>query len=267
MTISIPPAEITRRVLGIDAAWTPHNPSGIALAVETAQGWRLAGVWPGYDDFTTGQRGGSAAKLNHSVLRLTGATPDLVTVDMPLSRHPIRGRREADRAVSRAYGGRGAATHSPTALRPGPFADQLRAGFAAEGFDLRTHANPAGRLAEVYPHPALIEFMGEARRLPYKISRINLYWPDATPSERRRKLIEQWWRILAMLDRRLPGTSTALPPPLPDAPRAALKSFEDQLDAVICSVVGIGILAGRANAFGDADATIWIPKSRDDDAR
>ena len=31
----------TRAVLGIDAAWTVSQPSGVALAVETEGGWRL----------------------------------------------------------------------------------------------------------------------------------------------------------------------------------------------------------------------------------
>ena len=34
-----------RSVLGIDAAWTERHASGVALAVEDANGWRLKGAW------------------------------------------------------------------------------------------------------------------------------------------------------------------------------------------------------------------------------
>ena len=39
-----------RCVVGIDAAWTVTEPSGVALAVDD-NGWRLAAVAPSYDDF------------------------------------------------------------------------------------------------------------------------------------------------------------------------------------------------------------------------
>lgn len=263
MTISMPADEIVRCVLGIDAAWTPHNPSGVALAVETARGWRLASVWPDYSGFLGAcpPAGDLPRQLILRVCEMTGLRPALIAVDMPMSRLPIIARRAADTAVSRAYGGRGAATHSPSAVRPGAVADRLRAGFAAEGAALRTLAEPDGALAEVYPHPALIELMGSARRLPYKIARIRRYWPDLTPAHRRDRLINEWCSILGVLDLHLPGCSLVLTPPPPMAPVAVLKSFEDQLDAIICSVVAIEILAGRAVAFGDGNSAIWIPAS------
>jgi len=43
---------ITKRaVLGVDAAWTASQPSGVALAVETEEGWRLAAVEASYGHF------------------------------------------------------------------------------------------------------------------------------------------------------------------------------------------------------------------------
>ena len=38
-------------VLGIDAAWTAHHPSGIALVRHTAEGWRCELLAPSYDAF------------------------------------------------------------------------------------------------------------------------------------------------------------------------------------------------------------------------
>ena len=39
--------------LGIDAAWTVHQPSGIALVQNTATGWSCLGVAPSYEAFIT----------------------------------------------------------------------------------------------------------------------------------------------------------------------------------------------------------------------
>src|SRR5215510_4300874 len=40
-----------RAVLGIDAAWTLAQPSGVALAAETIDGWRLIAVASSYQHF------------------------------------------------------------------------------------------------------------------------------------------------------------------------------------------------------------------------
>jgi predicted RNase H-like nuclease len=92
-----------------------------------------------------------------------GQELDVVTVDMPLSTVPITGRREADTAISRAFGGKGAAVHSPSADRPGLISTKMREGFAAAEFPLATSTTPVGtphHLVEVYPHPALLSLTG-----------------------------------------------------------------------------------------------------------
>jgi hypothetical protein len=40
-----------RAALGIDAAWTPTQPSGVALAAETLCGWRLIAAAASYQRF------------------------------------------------------------------------------------------------------------------------------------------------------------------------------------------------------------------------
>jgi predicted RNase H-like nuclease len=146
-----------RAVLGIDAAWTVTEPSGVAAAVERASGWRLAAVAASYEQFiarTNGVEPGeerprgsnpSAADLLDSARRICGARVDLVAVDMPMARHPIVGRRPCDEAISSNYGARRAATHSPSASRPGAVSDTLRADFEAHGYALCTCA-PMKRL-------------------------------------------------------------------------------------------------------------------------
>ena len=38
-------------VLGIDAAWTAHNPSGVALVHRAAEDWRCLSLAPSYNAF------------------------------------------------------------------------------------------------------------------------------------------------------------------------------------------------------------------------
>ncbi len=264
---------IGRAVLGIDAAWTATEPSGVALAVETAEGWRLVaeeasyshfleratGAWPD-DARPTGSKGDAGA-LIAAVRALCARAPDCVAVDMPVGPNPIIGRRSCDNAISRIYGARKAAVHSPSATRPGPISDDLRAGFEACGLPVRV-APPAHGLIEVYPHAALIEFMSADERLPYKAGKTLTYWPKLSVEEQERKLRSVWSRIVEALDRRIAGVSAALPIPAPDVRGWPLKAFEDKLDAVVCAAVAIAALNGEAVAYGDAEGAIWVPSRR-----
>ena len=154
-------------VLGIDAAWSAHQPSGIALVQNTARGWSCLAIAPSYEAFidqasgqtwdpeqkARGSRPDPAALLKASQ-QLAGAAVSCVSVDMPLATTPITSRRAADTAISSRFGPKGCAVHSPSAERPGAIADQLRADFAAFGYPLHTNgvdlAAPA--LIECYSH-------------------------------------------------------------------------------------------------------------------
>jgi predicted RNase H-like nuclease len=187
---------------------------------------------------------------------------DLVAVDMPLSHEPITSRRISDNLVSQAYGARHCGTHTPSATRPGPLSDGLRAAFGAAGYPLATTGQPGHVLIEVYPHPALVELARADRRLPYKMSKVRTYWPRLTATERRALLFEEWERIITLLDREIAGVAAALPPALTAASAVALKAKEDQIDAVVCAWVGTRVLQGEADPFGDRVSAIWIPRAR-----
>jgi predicted RNase H-like nuclease len=260
----------SRAVLGIDAAWTCQQPSGVAAAVQTEAGWSLAAVEASYLDFLTRARGGAAddrrpvgslpdagALLEASRL-LCARAIDCIAIDMPIGPRAIVGRRTCDNEISRAYGKLKAAVHSPGKTRPGPISDALRADFEALGLTVRTTL-PAEGVIEVYPHAALIEFMGETERLPYKANKTLTYWPDLSIERRHRKLREVWARIVEALDRRIAGVRAALPLPAPDVRGWPLKAFEDKLDAVVCAAVAAAALDGKAVPHGDAEGTIWVP--------
>ena len=267
-----------RAVLGIDAAWTNSNPSGVALVVEDDARWRLAAVASSYLAFGTLARvepasGGrpigslpDVADLLKSSERLGGRPVDLVAIDMPLSLAPITGRRASDDAVSQAYGSRGAGTHTPSVMRPGPISDRLTADFRAAGYPLRTVSAEVPGLVEVYPHPALIELASAPRRLCYKAAKTTKYWPGIGAETRRANLHLEWRTIVALLDAEIGGVMAALGEPGSRTGPAGAKAFEDELDAVVCAWVGIRVLEGKAVPFGDAASAIWIPTAAARDA-
>lgn len=212
-----------RAVLGIDAAWTLTHPSGVAAALKNADGWRVVAAASSYQRFhalagqqTSAERHPSgsspdAPALLSSASVLCGREVDLVAIDMPLAFSPIKGRRESDRAVSKAYGGRKCGTYTPTVLRPGRVSDDLRESFERSGYPLRTEIATSPGLIEVYPHPALVELTGAAERLGCKASKVRAYWPSAAPQERRISLYQIWGQIERLLEKEMEGVPAALP--------------------------------------------------------
>ena len=259
-----------RAVLGVDAAWTEREPSGVALIADDSTGWRLIEVAASYAAFLLTsnlstpilRHGGSipdAEAMIEAASAKVGTPVDLVAIDMPLSKTPIMGRRVSDNLISTVYGARHASTHTPSATRPGRLSDELRIGFDAVGYPLAV-SNIKGRaLIEVYPHPALIELAAAERRLPYKQSKIRKYWPDDVPGIRRKRLAEVWKQIICLLDAQIEGVAAALTLPSMDARGHELKAFEDMLDAVVCAWVGACVLEGKARSYGNAESAIWVP--------
>lgn len=193
---------------------------------------------------------------------LDGEQVSLIAMDMPLSLEPIIRRRAADNAVSRAFGKQGCAVHSPSAQRPGPLADEVRAHAAALGLPLATATTPAGvcpALIEVYPHPALLRLLHSDYRVPYKVAKTIRYWPDATLPVRVARLHEQHSIIRSALDAYVVDVPRQLPTPAHIGSLASLTAHEDTLDALVCAWVGIRYVQGERRAHGDESAAIWIP--------
>jgi len=264
-------------VLGIDAAWTERNPSGVAL-VEVHGGGRAAAVMaaPSYESFCAGrvdwsarQRGGlcDAGSILAAARRLTPLPIRCVAVDMALSRVPITGRRAADNRTSAAFGRQWCGTHSPSADRPGRVSEALLRGFEDEGFRLATAGAerrlPARPVVEVHPHAALVRLLGAERRLPYKLSRARQYYPDVTPEDARARLLTTWRTILRGLEPVVRGAKRLLPPDPARLAPSRLKAVEDALDAIVCAWIGAVVMRRNAEAYGDESAAIWVPKALD----
>lgn len=265
-------------VLGIDAAWTEHEPSGIALLSEDAGGWRCVAVAPSYETFLV-LAGGTpvpwadrlqgllvapAALLGAAEKMLGGRRVDVIAVDMPLCMAPITGRRAADNAVSSSFGRHGCGTHSPSLERPGRISNLLRDGFAGCGYYLATKGTAVDwshRLIEVYPHPALLALMKAQYRVAYKVSKAARYWPATSITDRARSLCSAFATILAALKGQVRDITLELPDPSAVKTLAALKRYEDAIDALVCAWVGTKYLVGEATAYGDDVSAIWVPKA------
>lgn len=260
-----------RAVLGVDAAWTDSQDSGIALLSESSTGWRCVRVAPSLFEFTTGLVwDGPELRLNaelpialETCRKLLGHDRiEVVAVDMPLAHSSITQRREADNQISRMFGHRKCAVHSPTPIRPGAFGRRMHEHLADAGFSLATEeGTPSPALIEVYPHVALLGMMGVTERLPYKATKTGKYWPGIPLPERKRRLVQEWRHILARLEIDIRDIDLALPRAPENSPGGQLKRIEDAIDALVCAWMAVQYLNGAAVPEGDKDAAIWIPKS------
>jgi predicted RNase H-like nuclease len=257
-------------VLGIDAAWTASQPSGVAVVRRRRGTWQCLALAPSYasyialaDGAAVDWRARPAASiaacdvLLTATAKLAGARPDVVAIDMPLATTPIVARRAADNAIASAYATRGLGAHSPSEARPGPIAHAMWQGFAAHGYVLATAATRPGTrgvMIEVFPHAAAIALLGGGYRVPYKLARVTQYWPDRSPADRRRALLGQWSKLRRALATRVDGVALRVPS---TGTLASLKRYEDALDAAICAWIGTEYLAKRTTAYGDASTAVW----------
>jgi predicted RNase H-like nuclease len=261
-------------VLGIDAAWTAARPSGIALVRSRGRRWECVALAPSYASFLAlaeddagildwreRPRGDvpDPAALHRAATQLAGAAPDVITIDMPLADVPITARRAADNAIASAYATRGLGAHSPSPDRPGAIAHAMCTGFSVLGYAIGSTATRPGTpnvMLEVFPHATAIALVGADYRVPYKLGRIRQYWPDRSPEARRRAVLAQWTAIRGALDARIDGIELVIPR---GATLAALKRYEDALDALLCAWTGIAYLAGQIRAYGDGRTAVWAP--------
>lgn len=266
-------------ILGIDAAWTAHQPSGVALLrVRKNAKPELIALGRSYDEFLAG---GSSAKIDWRTRvrgclppigallshcqKLTGALPQIAALDIPLAREPLNGRRPCDNAVTSAYVSRGAGTHTPSALRPGPISKSLFQQLRKAGYEWHTQGKARGAarvFIETYPHPAIIELMQLHMRLAYKTSRVSQYWPEANSRIRWQRLCKNLDALRLALTDEIASIENLIPSAQAvhqNGNKARLKHLEDALDAVVCAWIGYQFWRGKALAYGNNEATIWLP--------
>jgi predicted RNase H-like nuclease len=117
------------------------------------------------------------------------------------------------------------------------------------------------RIVPLYPHVALLRLLSSTKRTCYKVSKSRKYWRGQLFAPRRKLLLEQFDRILNALshdirDIPLQRSDFEQIPTL-----SGLKCFEDKLDALVCGWMGMQYLRGKATAYGDESAAIWVPSA------
>lgn len=238
--------------------------------------WRCLCVAPSYDAFAKAAEGCAVPwedahvqggqpdvgrLLGAAEQMLGGSSVTVIAIDMPVSRVAITGRRTADDAISREFGAAGCSTHSPTPERPGAMGAGLTKEFADAGYPVATRDDRPGttpRLLEVYPHPALLRLMEADRRVEYKVGKTTKYWPDRGVPERLANVLAIHARIRSVLGREIGGVRVPVPTGVQHL--SALKRYEDAIDAMICAWIGCRYVDGQADAFGDHEASIWVPQ-------
>ena len=247
------------RVVGLDLAWSPRNPTGGCVAAWDGRVARL--VEPPRADL------GGKEEIVDYVRAGVQHEPAVVAIDCPLAVPNDSGLRACDRLMNDVFRRFEAGVHPANrhtlSRYDGLRGERLAASLAAERFSLGPRSPSERNVIEVYPHAAMITLIGLTRTLKYKSRQTRGY------AER--------WRELAKLQRLLAGLRTANPRFLIDdavlrqPPKgirgAALKRLEDALDALICAYVGLvyGVERFRKCAmFGDRDGGhILVPMSEE----
>ena len=245
------------RVVGLDLAWSPRNPSGACVAAWDGRVARLSE--PARSDL------GGNAEIVEYVLRAVGDEPAVVAVDCPLAVPNRAGLRDCDRLVNAVFRRFQAGVYPANrenlgrygGLRGIALAERLR----VEGFSLDPRAWAPRRVIEVYPHAATVTLFGLRRTLKYKPRQGRSY------AERWREL-RNLQRLIRSLRAREPAFA-AEDEVVRRSPRglrgASMKATEDALDSLLCAYVGLvyGVEGPEGCAvFGDRDrGHIVVPLS------
>lgn len=265
-------------VLGIDAAWTVKEPSGVAVFKYKKDGrHELIKLNKSYEEFLEGDlnwskdAAGSPPDMERllELCKSKGYNIKVAALDIPLSPVPISGRRAAENLISSAYGKYDASTHSPTLERPGKISEDLYSQLKSCGLDFAYDYKEGAVFIEVYPHTAIIELLKLQKRLMYKVSKKSKYWPDASTEEKDRNLINNLNLLRNELSSYVANIDNFLPL-LVNSKKyrtKTLKEHEDMLDAIVCALVGCFYIDGNITAYGDEVGAIWVPKVKKDDTK
>ncbi|MFZ3059009.1 MAG: DUF429 domain-containing protein [Candidatus Methanoperedens sp.] len=256
-------------ILGVDAAWSDKNPSGVALLKWSHNSVpELIKAGRSYDEFCDSEKIVWQNRVNGSIPKFSNIIKccprvDLVALDIPLSPSPITHRRKADQDISHEYGKKKASTHSPSPERPGVIAINIFKQLIELDFTWATDYMQTPAFIEVYPHVAIIELFGCEERFQYKVQKKAKYWPGDSPEKRSRKIICNLNELRNKIASVVTGIEQFLPQLEPTNYYSikCLKGYEDLLDAVLSALVGCNFLEEKAEPFGDQTGVIWVPKS------
>lgn len=100
-------------------------------------------------------------------------------------------------------------------------------------------------------------------RYEYKVSKKNQYksWKSLSKEERDKKLIVNINNLIVSLNSRVENIEEYLPLLNINKSYVAwfLKGYEDMIDSIISSLVGLDYLCNKIAGYGGEDGTIWVP--------
>ncbi len=202
-------------ILGVDLAWGERNPDGLCVLR-----WESGAVRMEFSGLTHGD-----AALLDWVGKEAGAGSVLVAMDAPIVLPNSTGMRPVDRLTHRYFAHQKCGCYPANQAlcpRPGRIGQALR----AAGFDLGWQSPRSA--AEVYPHPALVRWLGLKERIPYKKG----------PLTQRRE-------HFAFLQAQLRQWASHEIPQLGQSPHFQellaqpwSKPVEDRTDALVCALIG-----------------------------
>ncbi len=247
------------RFIGVDLAWGPRNPSGVAvIGGDVTHGALIA------TDLLRSDEEIVAWVLEHA------ADASIVAIDAPLRVPNDSGRRPAEAEISRAFARYHAGAHPANRQRLTVNGvvrgESLAARFESLNFVHRPEVialQPIRQIVEVYTHPAIIAFFDLPAIVRYKARR------NRAPAER----LAEFQRLQTLLlsltraDPALTGADAFLTRDLSALTNARLKAYEDQLDAIVCAYTAHYLWRwgmARARVFGSLERgyiTTPIPRS------
>ena len=230
--------------LGLDLAWSPNNPSGVA-----AIGCDGSLVTPPRADLS------SDADIL-AWIRAHAAPTMSIAIDMPTIVPNHTGRRPCEALVAadfrRSHAGPHPANRSSRWFMGGGRAAALVRALAADGFRERLDTRPQepGRTVfECFPHPSLVRLFDLPRIFKYK-KKQRRSWDG---------VLAEWTRYRAALEA-LRAARPALVLTQSDVPLAVekrgYKRWDDTLDAITCAYVASyawfwGIASPHVQVYGD----------------
>jgi predicted RNase H-like nuclease len=247
--------------VGVDLAWSQRHPSGVAILTGgDEQPLRFVGA----------EVFGSIEEIAEQILPLKGAV--WVAIDAPVVVKNAEHQRDADWLISTHYGRFEASAHSTNLsilrneVRGAELAERLVPAGVVSPDGLRLKPRMPGSWAfETYPHAAMIELFGLEKTIKYKKGRID---------SKRAGLAELTTLLrarLPLLDPPLaltPGLALLLDAPPSVMVGAALKGYEDRLDALVCAYLAAHLWywgAERNWSLGPAgEGTVILPALRSD---
>lgn len=248
-------------LIGLDLAWTPHNPTGAAIIRGDARGGELLG---------SALLGDLDAIEGYVISAAPDGEPAIVAVDAPLWVPNATGRRPGEAELAKVFARHQAGAHPANrgiaAFRQGVRGELLVQRLARHGFAHRPEVEaraPARQVIEVYPHAAMVALFGLARTLKYK----------AKAGRGMGERLAAWaayqghLRALAQADPPLHGQEELAGRDVAALRGRALKDYEDQVDAVICAYIGLYAHrwgAARCRCFGNMEGGyIYTPVPAD----